>query len=210
MLIDHKSAPIIRTMGIDPGADTTGIAIVDSDGHLQWHKTTTYEDAAVKLPSLINMQYVGLVLVETTRPGVLYGRYQGKPKHVQLKIMGNAGTNQFISRRLFRIAKSTGATTRYAAPGKRGTKWSPEYWRAVFAWGESRRLPSQHVRDAASLAYTGGVKYMAERFDEFIGQFHKRYPDGAGPSISAFCGNAKQDTHCVCWYHQLLQWKRRS
>lgn len=146
-------------MGVDPGS-TTGIAIV-VHGRLVYCKQYA-KVVALGLLSNIAMTYnVKRAAVEKPRLGLLYARnrIQGlkDPIAGQIKIAQNVGQNIALTQQMIGMLRGDGIEVLEVTPGRkrRGTagtsKWDKNLWARVFDWDQ--RLPGEHARDAAVIAY---------------------------------------------------------
>lgn len=147
-------------MGIDPG-HTSGIAIVNH-GRLIYCKQYARDEALDKVSEIALAHGVKRVVVEMPRKGLLYARHrmQGKKDTtaLQASIAQSVGQNLALARTFMTLLRRDGIEADEVQPGtkRKGTpgtsKWNPTLWARVFDLG-ANRLPGQHARDAAVIAY---------------------------------------------------------
>ena len=138
-------------LGVDPGASTTGLAIVD-EGKLAFHKTLPYEEAYARMDGLYSIYRFPVAVVEVNLAGVNYLRNPSGGIYRYNNRMGSAGANRVLGKRLAKKLRSLGIKVIESTPKCGCSKWSKGYWCTLFEWPEGKRLPSEHARDAAVLA----------------------------------------------------------
>jgi hypothetical protein len=143
-------------IGVDPGC-RTGLA-VSCHRSLVHCSTVDAENAAPALRFLVDRYKPDLVAIEI--PGIHIHQRQGLSQHAMLKIARSVGQLQERAENLAAMCEKAGVKTRRCKPIKGGTKKSmpAEAWRVAYHWGTTRRLPSNHARDAAMLAHRIAVE----------------------------------------------------
>lgn len=152
-------------IGIDPGS-TTGIAVVHK-GVLIYVEQFTRKESIDAARAIAATYMVKKAIIEKPRLGILYARHDkaadGKGadafEAIRIKIAMNVGECIAHTKRIEEALTGDGVRCIMVNPKKGGkggklgsTKWPSNIWAATFNWGKTR-LPGQHARDAAIIAY---------------------------------------------------------
>jgi len=146
-------------IGIDPGS-RTGVAAMRGDKLLScrtfgWRKD---RDALEGHLAHLCAQHPGLVAFVEEPRGTVYPR--GLSPAAQAKVGKDVGQCLARAREIARYLDKCGAQVHLVPPLRNGTKWAEKMWRGVFQW--TKRLPSNHARDAACLALLARVPLEKE------------------------------------------------
>jgi hypothetical protein len=154
-------------LGIDPGLNKTGFAIV-SDGCIFQHKTVPGKEAISYAKALHAIYHFDRCAIERPRLGGIYARHMTKTNRVmsdagRVKLAMNVGQNVYLSDELKTEIERLGVLVKQITPQRKNTKWDAEYWKMVFRW--SGRAPSEHARDASVIAFQweNRIRYEIEK-----------------------------------------------